>query len=903
MRSYLRAFAWSLGSLILCLNSSLQAFAATYTLTIQIQGSGTVSRNPTNSVYPEGAVVTITATPGEGWLFAGWIGDASGAVNPLNVSMNANKVITAHFSAIPSFTLSVATSGQGSVLLNPAGGTYLSNSVVSVSATSASGWVFAHWTGDASGNANPLSVNLSADKSVTAVFAELPWIDIQPQSHSADIGDTVSFSVHAMGTPPLAYEWFFNGSPVAGAVGATLTLSNVQLTQAGEYWVLASNPYGSATSSRATLAVRDACAGTNVVSTCTEASLRAAIAAGGVVTLCCNGTITLTNTIDITHDVALDARGRDVTLSGGNAVRLFNVVPGVRFSLTNVVLANGRHVGQNGSNIVTAGLPGQGGAIFNDGGSVELVSCTLTNNGAIGGRGGTDGFGGAAGGTGAGGAIFSKNGTLLFYAVNISSNVASGGAAGSINIGSSRSGDGSGGAVYSTNSSVVVINCALNSNTCTTVAGGFSDNSSAARGGALFQASGSLSISNSDLEANQAAGGDAPLILGSVPRPGSAYGGAIAASGGTVRMDHSQLASNTARGGQAFRHSGTGEAQGGAVFSGATLLAFDCSFARNQALSGSYSSVNTDGRGGAIYTAGSAVLDACSVYSNSAKGGDAGNFASGFGWPGGHALGGGIFNSGQLALTNCTVVLNSLVGGTGGFSEGIPGNGLGGGIYNATNGSLSAMNLTVASNLVAAGMGWSYRGTAVGANVANQTNGVLALRNSIIAYGGTNGNAWGVITDGGFNISSDGSANFNSGSSFNLTDPRLEPLANYGGPTLTMALRPNSPAIDFGGVDGAPSIDQRGFSRPFGSGIDIGAYEFHSNQTELPRLSISFVPNGVVLTFEASAGTAYRLQACETLLPPWSDLETIGPFANTTPVTRTISSTGISPRFFRLEIP
>lgn len=914
MRSYLRASACGCGLLILCLGSSRHAFAAAHTLTIQVQGSGTVSRNPTNSVYPEGAVVTITATPGAGWLFGGWTGDASGVMNPLNVFMNTNKVITANFSAIPSFTLSVSTSGQGAVSLNPPGGTYLSNSVVSISAMAAAGWVFVHWTGDASGSANPLSITLSANKTVTAVFAEFPAIDTQPQNTSADIGDTVSFSVHATGTPPLAYQWFFNGSRLAGATTFNLTVDNVQAKQAGEYWVVVTNAHGSATSSRVTLTVRDACAGTNVVTACTEASLRMAIATGGMVTLCCNGTITLTNTIDITHDVALDARGRDVTLSGANAVRLFSVAPRVRFSLTNVVLANGRHVGQNGSNGLSQpppigypsgpGLPGQGGAIFNNGGRVELISCTLTNNRAIGGQGGTNGYAGAVGGAAAGGAVFNQNGSLLFLEVRMSSNMASGGAGSVDDRSVPRGGDGLGGAVYCTNSSVEVVNCVLNSNVCTAPAGGSAGNSSAAKGGALFQASGLLSVSNSTLAANQAAGGNAPHVLGPFPRPGSAYGGAVAASGGTLRIDRSLLVSNTASGGLGFRHSGTGEAGGGAVFSEDTLLSFDSRFTGNRALCGSYSSQNTNGRGGAIYNAGLAVLGACSIYSNFAKGSDDGTPGPSPSGPGGHALGGGIFNSGQLAATNCTVVLNSATGGTGGFFGGTTGNSWGGGLYNDTTGSLTAMNTTIASNFVAAGMGFpAFQGTAAGANVANQTNAILALRNSLLAYGGTNGNAWGVITDSGFNISSDGSANLNSGSSFNFTDPRLGPFANYGGSTPTMALRPTSPAIDFGGADGSPFVDQRGFSRPFGTGIDIGGYEFHSNQTELPQLGISSAPGAVTLTFEAYPGTTYRLQACETFSPPWTDLETIGPFANTTQVTRSISVSGSTPRFLRLEIP
>ncbi len=65
-------------------------------------------------------------------------------------------------------------------------------------------------------------------------------------------------------------------------------------------------------------------------------------------------------------------------------------------------------------------------------------------------------------------------------------------------------------------------------------------------------------------------------------------------------------------------------------------------------------------------------------------------------------------------------------------------------------------------------------------------------------------------------------------------DPKLGFLAKNGGPTKTMALLAGSPAIDAGtavftGVD-IPGEDQRGVSRPRGSGYDIGAYEFEPSQ-------------------------------------------------------------------------
>jgi len=58
-------------------------------------------------------------------------------------------------------------------------------------------------------------------------------------------------------------------------------------------------------------------------------------------------------------------------------------------------------------------------------------------------------------------------------------------------------------------------------------------------------------------------------------------------------------------------------------------------------------------------------------------------------------------------------------------------------------------------------------------------------------------------------------------------DPLLGPLADNGGPTMTMALLPGSPALDAGDGTGAPAYDQRGvgFARIFGAGIDVGGFE------------------------------------------------------------------------------
>ena len=185
-----------------------------------------------------------------------------------------------------------------------------------------------------------------------------------------------------------------------------------------------------------------------------------------------------------------------------------------------------------------------------------------------------------------------------------------------------------------------------------------------------------------------------------------------------------------------------------------------------------------------------------------------------------------------------------------------------------------------------------------GKQIAN-VNGTMALLNSIIV--GTNSNAYGPITDDGFNICSDGSANLNSGASYNFTDPLLDSLADYGGPTLCMALLPSSPAIDSADPSDFPTTDQRGFVRPIGDGPDMGAFEYGSYQPVNPYLNITSVAGNILLSFTASPPNLYFLQA-STNLSTWSNLNTNGPFPVSTNISQTISQQGFNPRFFRLLV-
>jgi len=89
--------------------------------------------------------------------------------------------------------------------------------------------------------------------------ATSPSIGIDPQDQTALVGQDVTFSVLASGTMPLSYQWYGNtnnsNTLLTDATNSTLTLTNVQLSDAGGYSVIVSNAYGSATSAVAQLTV------------------------------------------------------------------------------------------------------------------------------------------------------------------------------------------------------------------------------------------------------------------------------------------------------------------------------------------------------------------------------------------------------------------------------------------------------------------------------------------------------------------------------------------------------------------------------------------------------------------------------------------------------------------------
>jgi len=200
-------------------------------LAVQVSGNGTVDISPAGGTYDAGNTVTLSATPGTGWHFDHWEGALSGNDNPAQLVMDTAKSVTAVFLR-DRYTLDVQVDGEGTVSLDPAGGTYDAGTTVTLAATPGTGWHFDHWEGDLSGNDNPAQLVMDTAKSVTAVFLLDRYtqdvqvngegtVSLDPAGGIYDAGTTVTLAA----TP--ATGWHFDhweGDLSGGATVAEITV-------------------------------------------------------------------------------------------------------------------------------------------------------------------------------------------------------------------------------------------------------------------------------------------------------------------------------------------------------------------------------------------------------------------------------------------------------------------------------------------------------------------------------------------------------------------------------------------------------------------------------------------------------------------------------------------------------
>ena len=155
-------------------------------------------------------------------------------------------------------TFAVATSTSGTTsyqwYLNGAiiyGATASTYSILNCQASNAGSYMVV--LSNAAGSTASLAAVLSVTNPAIA-----PVITLQPQSQTSVIGNTVTFTVLASGTPSPTYQWYNNWVPITSATSSSLTLNSVQFTDQGSYTVIATNPANSVTSAAAILTLQNA---------------------------------------------------------------------------------------------------------------------------------------------------------------------------------------------------------------------------------------------------------------------------------------------------------------------------------------------------------------------------------------------------------------------------------------------------------------------------------------------------------------------------------------------------------------------------------------------------------------------------------------------------------------------
>jgi hypothetical protein len=513
-------------------------------------------------------------------------------------------------------------------------------------------------------------------------------------------------------------------------------------------------------------------------------------------------------------------------------------------TLEDVVVQNNQARGGDAAQLSTPGHHASGGGIYSTGGALTLAGATLANNQVLGGRGGaafTAPNHAGNGGDGLGGGLYATGGSLDISDSLIASNHATGGRGGdgfttrqcttyycTTHFYGGMGGAGQGGGLYASGGSLTLATSTVANNQATAGAAGLDGFSGPGQGGGLHNI-GMLTVTGSTFSGNTA----------------NVFGGGIYNSG-MLTVTGSTLSGNTAT------------YNGGGIYNSGMLT-----------VTGSTVSSNTAGHGGGISNSGTLTITGSTL---------AGNTAGGFG--------GGIYNEGRLPVTvgTLTVTFSTLSGNSAAVGGGIENEGTltvtgstfsadtgrldGGGIENENQFDLNRARLTV-SNSTLSGNSTGYFGggirtvfappitltnvtlTANRSGTAGAGGGLVAhmavLHNTLIAgnFNGPGGRApddvWtgaGSLDPGGDNnLIGDGTGmtglsngvNGNQvGTGDHPIDPRLGPLADNGGPTLTHALLPGSPAIDAGNNAYATDFDQRGpgFPRIVNGIIDIGAFEF-----------------------------------------------------------------------------
>jgi CSLREA domain-containing protein len=376
-------------------------------------------------------------------------------------------------------------------------------------------------------------------------------------------------------------------------------------------------------------------------------------------------------------------------------------------------------------------------------------------------------------------------------------------------------------------------------------------------GGAVAGGAGALTIGGATFHIVHAGAGGAgpqeaePSASGGLAGAGG-RGGAV--SGGTVSVSHTLFSvtnagtgglSGTTLGAQA---SAGGDGGPGGGIDGVTVTVTDTTISASQGGLGGNGSDNSSvalpgnggrgGGGGGVHAASSLMMNNVELdHDVAGPGGDGGTGATGSnGGTGGS--GGGVLAGHGGTITNVT--LRGDVAGPGGAAGAGSTGGIGGdgGGIRADAAGLSLAHVTVVGN-AAGPAGDAASGNPGFPGAGGGISGLATVNDSVVA--GNDGTQCVFTTNGTGNVSFPD----NSCGGVNA-DPKLRPLADNGGSTLTMLPGPGSAALDIipAGSADCSGTDQRGVPRPQGPACDSGAVEAANPALTADAADFGPVPQG-----------------------------------------------------------
>jgi len=189
------------------LNLTAKFVKKKYSLTVSIEGEGTVTEeviiqgSTSETTYNAGTTVRLTATPNEGWVFAGWSGDVESEELVIEVPIEKGTSVSALFKR-DSFELNITIEGEGTVkeevIVQP--GQYDYETVVRLTAIPADGWnKFSGWSGDIVSNDLVIELSLIETRNLTASFTDSSILtnfnSIEPEIDGNSYGFARSFTI------------------------------------------------------------------------------------------------------------------------------------------------------------------------------------------------------------------------------------------------------------------------------------------------------------------------------------------------------------------------------------------------------------------------------------------------------------------------------------------------------------------------------------------------------------------------------------------------------------------------------------------------------------------------------------------------------------------------------------